>query len=476
MRQGNDVGTQYRSAIYCTATRSAPRPRRRATRTRRRCARAGYGADHHRDPRRAARSTTPRTTTSSTWPRTPTATAASAAPASPARWASRARRRPEPASSLPGHGRPAERSRVTSGAFVLSFHATYRCARPGRAARPGGTSRSSRRSKRALRGAAHAVAADGGRRSMARRTDGARLRRERAVRVLRDGPDLRDPSPARPRRAARCRAACSPRVCLLTPRGVCVTLSHYCPTAADLLFAEEAPPRIVTKPAGFPGSAHYEGLDARHAPPPLLRPGVWLGWDGYERWSVTCWRSSGRSGLARRGARPAVGPGRSMRARGPSTADHSRISWRRAGGTGARGGSSPTAESCTTKCFRDPGRSASLVAPGEPGRVLGRLRRAVAPLPRRTRLRELGRDPGIGAPHDGARPVGSAGVRAPRGRRPLGRRGTRGRCGAPKEAFRGADLLPRASRRARGARGRTRSVRVGLTKRPIVLFSGRGQG
>ncbi len=75
-----------------------------------------------------------------------------------------------------------------------------------------------------------------------------------------------------------------PRVCLLTPRGAFVTLSSYCPTAAALLFSDTGPPGVVTSPPGFPEGAHYEGLDARSGPPPLLRPGVWLGWDGHERW------------------------------------------------------------------------------------------------------------------------------------------------------------------------------------------------
>ena len=81
MRQGNDVGTQYRSAIYCDddAQRDAAEASRDAYQAA--LTRRGLRRDHHRDRAGAARSTTPRTTTSSTWPRTRTATAASAAPA-----------------------------------------------------------------------------------------------------------------------------------------------------------------------------------------------------------------------------------------------------------------------------------------------------------------------------------------------------------------------------------------------------------
>lgn len=81
-------------------------------------------------------------------------------------------------------------------------------------------------------------------------------------------------------------AACRhfPRVALLAPDAVSVTLSHYCPTAAAMLFREDVPLAIVTDPPGFPPEREYEGLDARAAWPPLLRPGVLLGWDGHEAW------------------------------------------------------------------------------------------------------------------------------------------------------------------------------------------------
>ena len=87
MRQGNDVGTQYRSAIYWTTRRPARRrAAARARPTRRRCASRGYGEiTTEIAPLAANASTTPRTTTSSTSRRTRTATAASAARASAAR-------------------------------------------------------------------------------------------------------------------------------------------------------------------------------------------------------------------------------------------------------------------------------------------------------------------------------------------------------------------------------------------------------
>ena len=74
-----------------------------------------------------------------------------------------------------------------------------------------------------------------------------------------------------------------PRVATLTPLGVSITLSHYCPTAAALLFVP-VPVRVLDDPPGFPASWPYEGLDAREAPPPLLRPGVLMDWPSLERW------------------------------------------------------------------------------------------------------------------------------------------------------------------------------------------------
>jgi hypothetical protein len=81
-----------------------------------------------------------------------------------------------------------------------------------------------------------------------------------------------------------------PRMCLIDPRGVHITLSHYCPTAAAMLFADEATPlTIVENPPAFPAGFAYEGLDAHDAFPPLLRPGVLMDWptlDAFETHAI----------------------------------------------------------------------------------------------------------------------------------------------------------------------------------------------
>lgn len=71
-----------------------------------------------------------------------------------------------------------------------------------------------------------------------------------------------------------------PRVCVLEPAQVSVSLSHYCPTAAALLFLDSVTFGLVDNPASFPGDWPFEGLDARDACSPFLRPGVLLGFDG----------------------------------------------------------------------------------------------------------------------------------------------------------------------------------------------------
>lgn len=80
-------------------------------------------------------------------------------------------------------------------------------------------------------------------------------------------------------------AACRhfPRVLLRDTRGTLLTLSHFCPTAASMLFGE-AEVTIVEASAPLALEEPLEGLDARDALPPLLRPGMLSDIEGYAAW------------------------------------------------------------------------------------------------------------------------------------------------------------------------------------------------
>jgi hypothetical protein len=66
-----------------------------------------------------------------------------------------------------------------------------------------------------------------------------------------------------------------PRIALAEADATRVTLSHYCPTAAYMLFSD-GPERVavVSGAAGIADGRAYDGFDARQTIPPLLRPGV----------------------------------------------------------------------------------------------------------------------------------------------------------------------------------------------------------
>ncbi len=84
-------------------------------------------------------------------------------------------------------------------------------------------------------------------------------------------------------------AACQhfPRRCLIEPDRMAVSLSHYCPTVARLAFRTDVRPEIVSAPASLVGHIALEGLDAREALPPLLRPGLLTDLAGYRTWERT---------------------------------------------------------------------------------------------------------------------------------------------------------------------------------------------
>ena len=76
-----------------------------------------------------------------------------------------------------------------------------------------------------------------------------------------------------------------PRVALTDARGTHVTLSHFCPTAARMLFRDDLDAlEIVEAPLSLVGRARPAGLDAREALPPLLRPGMLLDLESFEKW------------------------------------------------------------------------------------------------------------------------------------------------------------------------------------------------
>jgi Fe-S-cluster containining protein len=75
-----------------------------------------------------------------------------------------------------------------------------------------------------------------------------------------------------------------PRVSIRDRRGISITLSHYCPTAASMLFRDDVELRIVEEPPAFP-PGDYDGLVVGDDDlPPLLHPHMLMDLDGYSAW------------------------------------------------------------------------------------------------------------------------------------------------------------------------------------------------
>ena len=84
--------------------------------------------------------------------------------------------------------------------------------------------------------------------------------------------------------AATCRHF--PRVAVHDARGTFVALSHFCPTAASMLFRDDVPVEIVESPPAFP-PADYEGLEITVDDlPPLLRPNMLMDLPAYGAWEL----------------------------------------------------------------------------------------------------------------------------------------------------------------------------------------------
>jgi hypothetical protein len=149
---------------------------------------------------------------------------------------------------------------------ALSIHADYACRHSGACCTAGWTIPVERHRRRLLGGSRLAPGDDGACRLYDRDTGLCRVHNEHGAEMM----------------PASCQQF--PRRALVDDRGVFVTLSHFCPTAAGLLFRADVPFAIVDEPPAFPASRGYEGLDGRGAWPPLVRPALLFDLPSYSRW------------------------------------------------------------------------------------------------------------------------------------------------------------------------------------------------
>lgn len=167
----------------------------------------------------------------------------------------------------------------------LSFHAAYRCAHSGACCRTGwdvpftDEERGAVEGLELIDGRAFVHAPASGVSFAARRSDGACVFFDDPARLCTI------------HRAAGQQAL--PLTCRMFPRivrhdavGTRLSLSHYCPTAAAMLLADDGPVRIVAAPAALVDVGPLDGLDAREELPPLLRPGVLMDVASYRAWET----------------------------------------------------------------------------------------------------------------------------------------------------------------------------------------------
>ena len=89
-----------------------------------------------------------------------------------------------------------------------------------------------------------------------------------------------------------------PRLAVRDGRGTSITLTHYCPTAAAMLFREDVALEIVGGPQAFP-PAEYEGLVITPEDwPPLLHPRMLMDLAGYAAWERHMVACCARDGIS----------------------------------------------------------------------------------------------------------------------------------------------------------------------------------
>ena len=165
----------------------------------------------------------------------------------------------------------------------LSFHATYRCRHSGVCCQAGWNvpftaEERARVEPLQLVRSAFGCADRSGVSLAARRSDGACAFLEDTHRCAIHRVAGQDALPE------SCRMF--PRLVLHDALGSRLSLSHYCPTAAAMLFEGSGPVTIVNAPASLTDVGPLDGLDARHEWPPLLREGVLTDLESYRLWEV----------------------------------------------------------------------------------------------------------------------------------------------------------------------------------------------
>src|SRR5436190_4705517 len=165
-------------------------------------------------------------------------------------------------------------------AKCLSFHTAYRCRHSGACCRAGWTipfDHGERETVHALRFAATWLTAEG---HAARHADGTCI-------FFESDSHLCAIHHAAGHAALPLSCRMFPRVVLHDGRGTLISLSHFCPTAAALLFetGDSWPPAgIVDAPSTLTDAGPLDGLDAREAWPPLLRQCVMMDFECYGAW------------------------------------------------------------------------------------------------------------------------------------------------------------------------------------------------